>query len=542
MLAGCGDDGSSRRRPRPRSPPRPRRRRPPRRRPRPSRPAPVAPERQRRRGPEPEAATTAGADAPQPRAVGGRRRRAVLTGSEAPEAICDQLVTAEYVQTAYGDRQGCVAAQKPGALAESVRGRRGRRSRARRRPRSPCPAAVHTTASTSRSTARRDGPRRRLAGRLAVRRRPRRPVSVRARHLLDRRPRPGHRRARGRGAVALVLGRLDRHLGARRASARSRPSRSPSPPTGRACSTASPPARRRPRRSPPSSPADELAPLSPGRRGRRRAAGSPRTPATAASPTPGTRQGDGFSAQANMMASADVWPAMAAAFEAAEGPLARRLLAALDAAEAAGGDVRGRQSAALLVVPAPRASPGRRERRAAGRGLARAARRAAPAARPPRRLRARRPRRHARRRGPPRRGSRLYARAAEAAPANVELGFWAGLGIAAAGDVDAGAERVATRSTRTAGGASCSPASSPRSRPRSTRCATRSGCRERASRSPGRRRSARAGGRRSRSGRAAARCRARGRPPMTGTTSEAPTSEARWWACELVSWLRRLCS
>ncbi len=63
-------------------------------------------------------------------------------------------------------------------------------------------------------------------------------------------------------------------------------------------------------------------------------------------------EGDGFSAQANMMASAEVWPAIAAAFEAAEGTLARRLFAALAAAEAVGGDVRGRQSAALLVVPA----------------------------------------------------------------------------------------------------------------------------------------------------------------------------------------------
>ncbi len=45
---------------------------------------------------------------------------AVLTGSEAPEAICDQLVTAAYVRTAYGDRQGCVAAQRPGTLAKSV--------------------------------------------------------------------------------------------------------------------------------------------------------------------------------------------------------------------------------------------------------------------------------------------------------------------------------------------------------------------------------------------------------------------------------------
>jgi uncharacterized Ntn-hydrolase superfamily protein len=69
-------------------------------------------------------------------------------------------------------------------------------------------------------------------------------------------------------------------------------------------------------------------------------------------PFAGDVQGDGYSAQANLMASAGVWPAMAAAFEAAEGPLSRRLLAALEAGEAAGGDVRGRQSAALLVVPA----------------------------------------------------------------------------------------------------------------------------------------------------------------------------------------------
>ena len=66
----------------------------------------------------------------------------------------------------------------------------------------------------------------------------------------------------------------------------------------------------------------------------------------------GDERGEGFSAQANMMASPDVWPAMARAFDAAAGPLARRLLAALHAAEARGGDLRGRQSAALLVVPA----------------------------------------------------------------------------------------------------------------------------------------------------------------------------------------------
>jgi uncharacterized Ntn-hydrolase superfamily protein len=66
----------------------------------------------------------------------------------------------------------------------------------------------------------------------------------------------------------------------------------------------------------------------------------------------GHQAGHEFSAQANMMVSAEVWPAMAHAFEAAAGPLARRLLAALHAAEARGGDARGRQSCALVVAPA----------------------------------------------------------------------------------------------------------------------------------------------------------------------------------------------
>ena len=60
--------------------------------------------------------------------------------------------------------------------------------------------------------------------------------------------------------------------------------------------------------------------------------------------------GENFSVQANLMASARVWPAMAKAFREAKGDLAERMLAALDAAEVAGGDVRGRQSAALVVV------------------------------------------------------------------------------------------------------------------------------------------------------------------------------------------------
>lgn len=64
------------------------------------------------------------------------------------------------------------------------------------------------------------------------------------------------------------------------------------------------------------------------------------------------RTGDGYSCQANIMARPGVPDAMAEAFEAADGPLAERLIAALDGAEGAGGDLRGRQSAALLVVGA----------------------------------------------------------------------------------------------------------------------------------------------------------------------------------------------
>jgi uncharacterized Ntn-hydrolase superfamily protein len=60
------------------------------------------------------------------------------------------------------------------------------------------------------------------------------------------------------------------------------------------------------------------------------------------------------SAQGNMLASPAVWPAAADTFETAEGPLAERLLAALDAAEEAGGDFRGRESATLLVVSGDR--------------------------------------------------------------------------------------------------------------------------------------------------------------------------------------------
>lgn len=60
--------------------------------------------------------------------------------------------------------------------------------------------------------------------------------------------------------------------------------------------------------------------------------------------------GTNFSVQANLMLNDKVWPAMARAFESTKGDLADRMLAALDAAQAVGGDIRGKQSAALVVV------------------------------------------------------------------------------------------------------------------------------------------------------------------------------------------------
>lgn len=64
----------------------------------------------------------------------------------------------------------------------------------------------------------------------------------------------------------------------------------------------------------------------------------------------GERRGAGFTCQGNLLAGQAVVDAMAEAFESSEGPLAERLLVALEAGQAAGGDRRGRQSAALLVV------------------------------------------------------------------------------------------------------------------------------------------------------------------------------------------------
>ncbi|MHA1987017.1 MAG: DUF1028 domain-containing protein [Promethearchaeota archaeon] len=65
----------------------------------------------------------------------------------------------------------------------------------------------------------------------------------------------------------------------------------------------------------------------------------------------GHETGDNFSVQANMMLKDTVWPAMAQAFEAhKDTPLPERIIKTLQAAESEGGDIRGKQSAAILIV------------------------------------------------------------------------------------------------------------------------------------------------------------------------------------------------
>ena len=158
-------------------------------------------------------------------------------------------------------------------------------------------------------------------------------------------------------------------------------------------------------------------------------------------PEAGHHTGPHWSCQANMMARSTVPAAMSAAFAAATGDLAERLMSALEGAEAEGGDVRGRQSAALLVVPAAgeawqfradlrvddHADPVGELRRLlglqrayelAGEGDELAAAGDAEAA------------------------AGRYVRAAELAPESDELLFWAGLAIAQQGDVAAGADAV----------------------------------------------------------------------------------------------------
>jgi uncharacterized Ntn-hydrolase superfamily protein len=178
-------------------------------------------------------------------------------------------------------------------------------------------------------------------------------------------------------------------------------------------------------------------------------------------PFAGDAGGAGYSCQANMMASADVWPAMAAAFEAApsETPLAERLLAALEAGERAGGDVRGRQSAALLVVPAEGEAWHRTELRVEDHPepldeLGRLLRlhRAYEVANDADELAGE---------GRLDEAGVLYERSSELAPESDELLFWAGLAMAHAGDLDAGVEKVRRAIARNSGWAELLPRLSP---------------------------------------------------------------------------------
>jgi uncharacterized Ntn-hydrolase superfamily protein len=157
----------------------------------------------------------------------------------------------------------------------------------------------------------------------------------------------------------------------------------------------------------------------------------------------GDQTGEGYSVQANMMASSEVWPAMARGFEAAEGPLARRLIAALRGAESAGGDVRGRQSAAIVVAPAEGEAWRRTvELRVEDHpepldeierllDLADAYRLASEAD-------------DLVGRGRHDDAAARYVRAAELAPDNHELIFWAGMAAAEGGDMDTALARVRT--------------------------------------------------------------------------------------------------
>jgi uncharacterized Ntn-hydrolase superfamily protein len=151
-------------------------------------------------------------------------------------------------------------------------------------------------------------------------------------------------------------------------------------------------------------------------------------------PFAGHQTGDGVSCQANIMASAAVWPAMLAAFDAARGTLVERLLTALEAAEAQGGDIRGRQSAAILVVAA--AAPARARgisRRGEGqpeplselRRLVELHRAYALAGEADAAVNG----------GEHERAAGLYREAARIAPDNHELRFWAGIGAAQAGEL-----------------------------------------------------------------------------------------------------------
>ncbi len=162
-------------------------------------------------------------------------------------------------------------------------------------------------------------------------------------------------------------------------------------------------------------------------------------------PAAGHHIGDGFSCQANLMEKDTVWDAMAKAYTSTDAPLAERMLAALDAAEAEGGDIRGKQSAAMLVVsgkPTGRSWEDRTidlrvddsgEPLAELRRLVRIKRAYQKYSEADRIYAA----------GDLVAAARIRVDAFNLAPEVEELGFWAGVGLAEAGDLDRGCELIA---------------------------------------------------------------------------------------------------
>ena len=150
----------------------------------------------------------------------------------------------------------------------------------------------------------------------------------------------------------------------------------------------------------------------------------------------GDCQGEAVSCQANIMARDTVWPAMLAAYQGASGSLTGRLLAALDAAEGEGGDLRGRQSAAILVVPASGTEwdtvislrvEDHLDPLGELRRLVRLHDAYTEAGHGDERMGA----------GDHAEAARRYLRACELAPESDELRFWAAIGAATMGDMDA---------------------------------------------------------------------------------------------------------
>jgi uncharacterized Ntn-hydrolase superfamily protein len=158
-------------------------------------------------------------------------------------------------------------------------------------------------------------------------------------------------------------------------------------------------------------------------------------------PCAGDAAGPYWTCQANMMASETVPAAMSAAFERSSGDLAERLMLALEAAEGEGGDIRGRQSAAIIVVAAD-GEPWQmrvqlhvedhQEPLAELRRLLVLHRAYEMAGRADALLASERPAEA----GP------LYRQAAELAPESDELLFWSGLALAHTGDLDTGSDAV----------------------------------------------------------------------------------------------------